>query len=67
MSKQSLVFVTKNKEKISDITNMIGNKFDVTFNTEIELIEIQSISVEEVVAFKAKQAYELLKKPVAVS
>lgn len=67
MNKQSFIFVTKNKEKISDITDMIGNKFDVTFNKEIELIEIQSLSVEEVVAFKAKQAYELLSKPVAVS
>ncbi|NHK30017.1 MAG: non-canonical purine NTP pyrophosphatase [Asgard group archaeon] len=67
MTKQSITFVTKNKEKISDITEMLGNKFNVSFTADIELIEIQSLSVEEVVAFKAKQAFDILAQPVAVS
>jgi inosine/xanthosine triphosphate pyrophosphatase family protein len=57
VTKQSITFVTKNKEKISDITKILGNKFNISFTADIELIEIQSLSVEKVVAFKAKQAF----------
>jgi XTP/dITP diphosphohydrolase len=64
---KTLTFVTKNKEKIDDITEMIGSICKIKFTADIELIEIQSIDVEEVVAFKAKQAFEKLKKPVVVS
>jgi XTP/dITP diphosphohydrolase len=67
VTKQSITFVTKNKEKISDITEILGNKFNISFTADIELIEIQSLSVEKVVAFKAKQAFEALEQPVAVS
>jgi non-canonical purine NTP pyrophosphatase (RdgB/HAM1 family) len=66
-NKQSITFVTRNKEKITDIKNMIGRFHPVEFASDIELIEIQSLSVEEVVAFKAKQAFDLLQKPVVVS
>ncbi len=66
-TRRKLTFVTKNKEKISDITKMLGDKIDLTFISELELLEIQSLSVEEVVAFKAKQAHEILGVPVAVS
>ncbi len=64
---KSLTFVTNNKEKISDIKEMLGNKIDLHFTSDLDLIEIQSLLVEKVVAFKAKQAYELLGSPVAVS
>jgi len=65
--KKQLTFVTKNKEKISDIKDMLGEKITLSFESDIELTEIQSLSVEEVVAFKAKEAFESLSKPVAVS
>ncbi|MHA1124246.1 MAG: non-canonical purine NTP pyrophosphatase [Candidatus Heimdallarchaeota archaeon] len=65
--KKQLTFVTKNKEKILDITTMLGDSIQLSFEYNIELTEIQSLSVEEVVAFKAKEAFEILKKPVAVS
>ncbi|NHJ46770.1 MAG: non-canonical purine NTP pyrophosphatase [Asgard group archaeon] len=67
INNQPITFVTKNKEKIADIKYMIGRFHDVEFTSDIDLIEIQSLSVEEVVAFKAKQAFDLLNKPVAVS
>lgn len=65
--KKHLTFVTKNAEKISDIKYMLGDTIVLSFESVIELTEIQSLSVEEVVAFKAKEAFELLNKPVAVS
>ncbi len=68
MSKElSITFVTNNKEKITDIRLMLGNTVTLNFVSDIELLEIQSLSVEEVVISKAKQAYEILGEPVAVS
>ena len=64
---KSLTFVTKNKEKISDIREMLGDKIELYFASDLDLIEIQSLSVEAVVTYKAKQAYEILGSPVAVS
>ena len=66
-SKRSITFVTNNKEKISDIKNMFSTDFEITFITNLNLLEIQSLSVEEVVSFKAKQAYDKIKSPVVVS
>ena len=66
-SKKHLTFVTKNKEKIADIKEMLGDMIELSFESDIELTEIQSLSVEDVVSFKAKEAFELLNKPVAVS
>ncbi len=66
-SKKHLTFVTKNKEKIADIKEMLGDMIELSFLSDIELTEIQSLSVEDVVSYKAKEAFELLNKPVAVS
>ena len=66
-SKKTITFVTNNKEKISDIKNMFSKDFDVKFLTDLDLIEIQSLSVEEVASFKAKQAFMRIKSPVVVS
>lgn len=63
----SITFVTNNQEKIADIRLMLGGTVNLTFVSAIELLEIQSLSVEEVVISKAKQAYEKLGRPVAVS
>ncbi len=68
MSKElSITFVTNNQEKIADIELMLGETVNLNFVSDIELLEIQSLSVEDVVISKAKQAYEKLGKPVAVS
>ncbi|MHA1212462.1 MAG: non-canonical purine NTP pyrophosphatase [Candidatus Heimdallarchaeota archaeon] len=65
--RKTITFATNNKEKIADIEAMIGENFNLVFTSNLELIEVQTLSVEEVVAFKAKQAFELLQTPVAVS
>jgi XTP/dITP diphosphohydrolase len=68
MSKKKLLtFVTKNEEKISDIKEMLADKIELHFTAKLDLLEIQSLSVEKVVAFKAKQAFEKIGSPVAVS
>ena len=66
-SKNSITFVTGNAEKTADIKKMMGNKFELIFTEKIELLEIQTLSVEKVVEFKARQAFDILKVPVAVS
>ena len=65
--KRPLTFVTNNKEKIADIKKMLGDKFELFFASDLELLEIQSLEVEEVVVSKAKQAYDKLGSPAAVS
>ncbi|NHJ32334.1 MAG: non-canonical purine NTP pyrophosphatase [Asgard group archaeon] len=65
--KKTLTFVTKNKEKISDIKEMLEEKIDLFFTDDLDLLEIQTLSVEKVVAFKAQQAFERIGTPVAVS
>ena len=52
---------------MSDIRNMLSNRFQVEFLSDNDLLEIQSLSVEEVVAFKAKQAFNKFHIPIAVS
>ena len=63
----SITFVTNNKEKITDIKRMLNEDIELKFISDIELFEIQSLSVEEVAASKAIQAFEKLGEPVAVS
>ncbi|MBD3189968.1 MAG: non-canonical purine NTP pyrophosphatase [Candidatus Heimdallarchaeota archaeon] len=65
--KKTLSFVTNNEEKMKDIQQMAKEKIQIAFISDIELFEIQSLSVEEVASSKAKQAFEKLQKPVAVS
>lgn len=67
MELETITFVTTNKEKITDISKMLGEKYRLKFNKDIDLTEIQTLSVEEVVEHKAKQAFKLLKTPVVVS
>lgn len=68
MSKElSITFVTNNEEKIADIRLMLKETVNLNFISDLELLEIQSLSVEEVAISKAKQAFEKLGKPVAVS
>ncbi len=58
-----VVFVTSNEHKAKEMSHILG--FNVDAET-IDLPEIQSLSVEEVAATKAKQAYAKVKSPVIV-
>lgn len=58
-----LIFVTQSQGKLQEAEALLGYALQ---NHPLDLPEIQSIAVEEVVAAKAKYAYELLQSPVMV-
>jgi len=56
-----MILVTGNKNKVKEFEYILGFKIE---NIDLELEEIQSIDVEEVARHKARNAYNILKKPV---
>jgi XTP/dITP diphosphohydrolase len=61
-----LIYVTKNKEKVETARRIFKDKVDVKQIT-LDLIELQSVSPKEISESKAKQAYEILRKPLIVT
>jgi XTP/dITP diphosphohydrolase len=61
--KNELVFVTGNKNKLREVAEILGRDID---SAEIDLPEIQSIAVEDVVKRKVEDAYKFTNKPVIV-
>jgi non-canonical purine NTP pyrophosphatase (RdgB/HAM1 family) len=57
------VFITGNQNKADYLSRILDVQLD---HHKIDLDEIQSTSLEEIVTHKVKQAYELMKKPVLV-
>jgi non-canonical purine NTP pyrophosphatase (RdgB/HAM1 family) len=57
------VFVTGNQHKADHLSRLLGLPLE---HIKLDLDEIQSADVGEVAAHKAKQAYELVKRPVFV-
>jgi len=58
-----MILVTGNKNKIKEFEYILGFQME---NIDLELEEIQSIDVEEVARHKARNAYNILQKPVIV-
>jgi len=58
-----MIFVTGNHQKLKEFEEILGAKLN---HSDLDLEEIQSVSVEEVAGYKARQAYNLLKEPVIV-
>jgi XTP/dITP diphosphohydrolase len=58
-----LVFVTSNENKARELSHILGFSIEVR---NLELPELQSISVEEVARNKAKIAYSKVRQPVIV-
>lgn len=56
-------FITGNQEKVENLHRLLGRRLS---HCKIDLEEIQSADMNEVVAHKAKQAYEIINKPVLV-
>ena len=57
------IFITGNLDKVTHLARLL----DISFKHEkLELEEIQSLDMEQIILHKAKQAYELLHKPVFV-
>ncbi len=60
---QKVYFVTGNEGKFKEVQAFLG---DVVERVEADTTEVQSISVSEIAALKAKEAYAQLHKPVLV-
>jgi inosine triphosphate pyrophosphatase len=57
------VFITGNQNKADYLSQMLGIQLE---HHKVDLDEIQSTSLDEIVTHKVKQAYELVQKPVLV-
>jgi len=57
------VFITGNQNKADYLTRLLGLSLN---HQKIELDEIQSVSLDEIVTHKVKQAYQMAGKPVLV-
>lgn len=60
---KDLVFVTGNMHKAAFLSKWLGLEIE---HQKLELTEIQSVDVREIAEHKARQAYEMLKRPVLV-
>lgn len=60
-----LTFVTGNKHKLEEVESLLGDKFTIS-GKELDLLEIQSLNIEEVSINKAKSAFEKIQKPLIV-
>ncbi len=60
---KDFVIVTTNVNKLSEINEILGTKHKLS---TIDVPEIQSLNLEEVIRAKAKAAYSIIKKPVLV-
>ncbi len=58
-----LYFVTGNENKLNEVKSILGA--DVQGHN-LDLREIQSVNLEPIAQYKARQAYDVLKKPVVV-
>jgi XTP/dITP diphosphohydrolase len=60
--KKNIVFITGNEGKRKEVEQILGiDKYNIV-NIDLDVPEIQTISVEEVTDAKIKSAYELLKE-----
>jgi non-canonical purine NTP pyrophosphatase (RdgB/HAM1 family) len=64
MNLKNIVVVTSNKHKVAEINQILGTNYKVS---KIDVPEIQSLNLDEVIEAKARAAYELIKKPVLVT
>lgn len=58
-----LTVVTTSSNKLAEINQILGTNYKVS---KLDLLEIQSLDLKEVIKNKAKEAYKKLKKPVLV-
>ena len=60
---KEIIFLTGNINKVNEAQKIMGEDFLIT-NKKLDLPEIQSTDVSQVVIEKTKNAYKILKKPV---
>lgn len=63
MSVEPPVFITGNQNKADYLAKMLGVELS---HQKLNLDEIQSADIREVAAHKARQAYDIIKKPVLI-
>jgi non-canonical purine NTP pyrophosphatase (RdgB/HAM1 family) len=63
MAGEALLFATKNADKVSECRRLLAMPIEAV---PLELVEIQSTSLEQVVRVKAQYAFNKLQKPVFV-
>jgi inosine triphosphate pyrophosphatase len=62
---QQITIVTGNKGKFLELESMARGKLDFAMK-DLDIDEIQSLNLEEIIEHKVKQAYALLNTPVIV-
>lgn len=60
---KNLTLITGNKGKLADYQRFLKNPID---HHDIDLTEVQSLDLDEVLEHKAKEAYSILKSPVII-
>lgn len=63
MKLSDLVVITTNKNKLAEINEILGTNHKAS---QIDIPEIQTLDLDELIAHKAKEAYRKIKKPVLV-
>ena len=58
-----LVVVTTSSDKLAEINEIFGTNHQVS---KIDIPEIQSLNLDEVITDKAKKAFQIIKKPILV-
>ena len=61
MTKQNIVFITGNANKLKEVREILGDEFAV-INVNVDLQEIQSTDVKEVIDEKIKEANNVFRK-----
>ncbi|OGD83107.1 hypothetical protein A2165_04000, partial [Candidatus Curtissbacteria bacterium RBG_13_40_7] len=63
ISLSDLVIVTSNKNKLAEINQILGTNHKVS---TLDIPEIQSLDLNELITHKVKEAYKKIRKPVLV-
>ena len=63
MKISDLVVVTTSRDKLAEINEILGTNHKVS---KLEIPEVQSLDLNEVITQKAKEAYKKIKRPVLV-
>ena len=63
MKLSDIVVVTTSKNKLAEINEILGTNHKVS---GLDIPEIQSLDLEEVITHKAREAYQKIKKPILV-
>ena len=64
--KKTLTVVTGNSKKLQEIQSAFDSIDLQITNEKIDLVEVQSLNIEEICNYKVKEAYKILQRPVMV-